>query len=177
MITNQSSGGINAAPAHKLFFALWPDAATRGALAALQSQVAGRATPPDKLHLTLAFLGQQPATALPALLDILHALSVPPLRLEIDCFGYFSKPRIAWAGMSAVPPTLMALQEDLMRRLAAAGFSPATHGEFRPHLTLAREAKTAPPAAAAFVPIAWEVKQIALVESLPSGLYLPVASR
>ncbi|UMR31308.1 RNA 2',3'-cyclic phosphodiesterase [Massilia sp. MB5] len=177
MITNQSSGGINAAPAHKLFFALWPDPATRSALAALQSQLAGRATPPDKLHLTLAFLGQQAATALPPLLDILHALPVPPLRLEIDYFGYFSKPRIAWAGMSAVPPALLALQDDLMRRLEAAGFSAATHGEFRPHVTLMREAKTAPPAAAACAPIGWEVKEIALVESLPSGLYRPVASR
>ncbi|NVD99761.1 RNA 2',3'-cyclic phosphodiesterase [Massilia sp. BJB1822] len=177
MITNQSSGGINAAPVHKLFFALWPDAATRGALAALQSQVAGRATPPDKLHLTLAFLGQQPAAALPPLLEILHALSVPPLRLEIDCFGYFSKPRIAWAGMSAVPPALLELQDDLMRRLEAAGFSAATHGEFRPHVTLAREAKTAPPAGAAFAPVVWTAREVALVESLPSCLYQPVASR
>lgn len=177
MITNQASVKMNAAPAHKLFFALWPDAATRAALAALQAPLAGRATPADKLHLTLAFLGRQPATALPPLLEILHALPVPPLRLALDCFGYFSKPRIAWAGMSAPPPALLAMQDELMRRLGAAGFSAATHGEFRPHVTLMREATTAPPADAAFAPIVWDVSAIALVESLPSGVYQPVASR
>jgi 2'-5' RNA ligase len=166
MIANQST--------YKLFFALWPDAATRLALQQLQQGLAGRLTPPDKLHLTLAFLGQQPAAALPLLLDILRDTPVPPLRLQFDCYGYFSKPRIAWAGMRQAPPALFALQAALMARLQAAGLSAATHGQFRPHITLAREAKAAPTQDVGAA-VSWEIAALALVESVPaSGRYQPL---
>ena len=160
-------------PAHKLFFALWPDAAARQAMACLQQPLRGRLIPPEKLHLTMAFLGQQPADALPALRAILHDAQVPPLSLEIDCYGYFRRPRIAWAGMRAPPPALLAAQADLMARLETAGFSAATHGEFKPHVTLAREAPDAPAEfpGPAFV---WRVAGLSLVESMPDGRYMPV---
>jgi len=159
---------------HKLFFALWPDAAARQALLRLQSPVRGRLIPPEKLHLTMAFLGQQPAEALPVLLDILQATHVPPLQLTVDCYGYFKRPRIAWAGMSVVPAGLLAAQAELMARLEAAGFSAATHGEFKPHITLAREAKEAPAAFSA-EPVVWDVRGLALVESMADGRYVPIA--
>ncbi len=177
MISNEPEdgpfSGTITAPTRRLFFALWPDEAARAALAALQAPVAGRLTPPDKLHLTLAFLGQVAADAVPALLDIRDRLDVPPLRLAIDCYGHFARPRIAWAGMTQVPPELVALHEELMRRLEASGFSAATHGAFKPHVTLAREARLAPPEAPA-TPVAWTVDRAVLVESLPSGRYVPV---
>jgi 2'-5' RNA ligase len=157
-------------PARKLFFALWPGEAERAALAALQSQVTGRLTPPAKLHVTLAFLGHLPAASVPVLLDIRAALAVPPLSLVFDCYGYFARPRIAWAGMTHVPPELVALHEDLVRRLADAGFSAATHGSFKPHVTLAREAKQAPPGAPD-VPVVWTVREVVLVESMADGRY------
>jgi RNA 2',3'-cyclic 3'-phosphodiesterase len=166
MIANQAG--------HKLFFALWPDAAARQALARLQQGVQGRLIPPGKLHLTMAFLGHQPAQALPVLLGILAATPVPPLRLEVDCYGYFKRPRIAWAGMRAPPPALLAAQAGLMARLEAAGFSAAAHGEFKPHITLAREAKEAPGVFAG-EPVVWQVEGLALVESMPDGRYVPLA--
>ena len=43
----------------RLFYALWPDAAARAALAAWQASLGGAPTRPDKLHLTLAFLGRR----------------------------------------------------------------------------------------------------------------------
>ena len=162
-----------AAATRKLFFALWPDAPSRAALATLQAPVAGRLTPAAKLHLTLAFLGHVPADRVAALLAIRDALAVPPLRLAIDCYGYFARPRIAWAGMTRVPAELVALHEDLVRRLEAAGFSAATHGAFKPHVTLAREARHAPPDAPA-TPVVWEVDRAVLVESLPDGRYVSV---
>lgn len=165
MIANQ--------PSHKLFFALWPDADTRFALARLQQGVRGRLIPPEKLHLTMAFLGQQPAEALPVLRGILAETAVPPMTLLVDCYGYFQRPHIAWAGMRAPPPELLAMQADLMTRLEAAGFSAATHGEFKPHITLAREAKEAPAEFSA-APVLWRVRELALVESRPGGAYLPV---
>lgn len=173
MITNQPSDAIIQPSGHKLFFALWPDEGTRAALARLQPLAPGRAIAPAKLHLTLAFLGRQPAEALAPLQAILAGLEVPQLQLRIDCLGYFQRPRIAWAGMSSPPDALMALQAALMARLEAAGFSAATHGAFKPHVTLAREAGTAPPPVR-FEPVPWHATQVALVESLPSGLYVPV---
>lgn len=160
-------------PDRKLFFALWPDARTRAALTRLQEPVAGRLTPPDKLHLTMAFLGPQPISRVPALLDILAGIALPPMRLQLDCYGYFTRPRIAWAGMRDVPRPLLDVQGALMRRLEEQGFSPATHSEFRPHVTLAREAKAAPPQDVT-EPVLWEVKELALVESTAGGLYLPL---
>jgi len=159
---------------HKLFFALWPDEGVRQDLVRLQQPVRGRLIPPEKLHLTMAFLGQQPAEALPVLLDILHATRVPPMQLTVDCYGYFKRPHIAWAGMSAPPSGLLAVQGELMARLEAAGFSAATHGEFKPHVTLAREAKEAP-AGFSGAPVVWDVRGLALVESMPDGRYLPLA--
>lgn len=177
MITNQPSEIPKAEPGHKLFFALWPDDATRSALARLQSLVPGRPVPADKLHLTLAFLGRQPAAALAPLRAMLERLALPALRLDIDCLGYFSRPQIAWAGMRQPPDALMAMQAALMAELEAAGFSAATHGRFRPHVTLARDARTAPPDAA-FAPLAWRVAEVALVaSSSDSGLYAPLATR
>ena len=169
----QPNDGPGAQRQRKLFFALWPDDAARAALAALQAPVAGRLTPPAKLHLTLAFLGHVPADAVPALLAIRDRLAVPPLRLAIDCYGYFARPRIAWAGMTQVPAEMVALHEDLVRQLEASGFSAATHGSFKPHVTLAREAKQAPPAAPA-ASVTWNVDEAMLVESLPDGRYMPV---
>jgi len=168
MIANQ--------PAHKLFFALWPDEQVRLALARLQQEVHGRLVARDKLHLTMAFLGQQPAATLPLLLDILHRVAMPAMRLEVDCYGYFKRPRIAWAGMQAPPPALLAAQAELMEKLAAAGLPPSTHGEFKPHITLAREAEEAPPAFTG-APVTWQVRELALVESLPDGRYQPVSHR
>jgi 2'-5' RNA ligase len=171
MISNDSP----ATAKRKLFFALWPDPATRAALVRLLPLVQGRHIPPAKLHLTLAFLGQQDATRLPVLLAILERLAVPAMQLRIDCLGYFARPHIAWAGMAQPPAALLDMQAQLMAALTAAGFDPATHGEFKPHITLAREAKQAPPSNG-FEPVLWNVSQVALVESdTVTGDYIPLA--
>ena len=112
MIANRPDGLAPTPATRKLFYALWPGAAEREALAALQQGIAGRLTPRDKLHLTLAFLGHVPAERVPALLAIRDALAVPPLRLVVDCYGYFARPRIAWAGMHETPVTLLTLPGD-----------------------------------------------------------------
>lgn len=165
--------------AHRLFFALWPDPASRAALARMQQQVAGRAVPAANLHLTLAFLGRQPGAALAPLRQILAELDCPALTLNIDCFGHFSGQRIAWAGMRAPPPALLALQAALVARLRLAGFEPDAHGPFRPHVTLARQAPApelgCEPGCA---PLLWPVRQLALLESgAADGLYRVLASR
>ena len=148
----------------RLFYALWPDEATRARLAALQRDISGRKVSEANLHLTLAFLGNRPRGSLRLLQGILQALPAQPFRLDIDAFGYFSKPRIAWAGPSAPPDALMNLQRALWQALLDAGVPLKPVAGFRPHVTLARDAMRAD--AAMPETIAWPVGTMALVESV-----------
>lgn len=148
----------------RLFFALWPDVPTREALLCLQDPLEGRKLLPQDLHLTLAFLGAQPADLLPALQTILQDLKPVALELCLDRIGYFPNSRIAWAGMASAPAGLISLHEALLAKLNRAGIDGAARGAFTPHVTLARNAP--PPQIRRFEPIHWQASHLALVESL-----------
>ena len=173
-----TGSGPSLQPTARLFYALWPDEATRDALAALQAPVRGRKVPPANLHLTLAFLGSQPRASLPLLDSLLDRLPGQSYTLAIDSYGYFGKPRIAWAGPASMPDSLLWMYNALINALddAQVGFKSA--GGFRPHVTLARDADRVENAAAPSVN--WQVRTLALVESVPvqGGVhYLPLATR
>lgn len=165
----------------RLFFALWPDAATRSVLAGLLpsgQSGAGRPTAPENLHLTMAFLGMQPAQVLPALEQVLQALDFPQLRLQLDRYGYFQRARIAWLGMEHPPPALLQLQRELSSALRECGIGHDRESAFRPHVTLARNAPAAPRGRAP--EIVWQAPQLALVQSTttPRGpIYEVLAQR
>lgn len=96
----------------RLFFALWPDPATRDALAAtagsLRRICGGRAPPANNLHLTLAFLGDVPEVRVPELADLAATLVAEPLVLELDRIGYWRQQRLVWAGPQSCPDALAA---------------------------------------------------------------------
>ena len=150
----------------RVFHALWPDAVTRIKLAALQQQVSGRLMPAQNLHMTLAFLGNQPRALLPLLEEVLHALPLQAMHLDIDSLAYFNKPRVAWAGPSVVPQALLNLQSDLISALEVAQILLKPVAGFKPHITLARDAP--PPLQQTIPPIEWKVADIALLESVSS---------
>lgn len=166
MTADQHDPDSLAAPL-RLFYALWPDAATRAALAALQAGIDGRPTPPANLHLTLAFLGQQPQAALPLLQTLLAALPATPVPLNLNHSGYFPRQHLAWIGPEPAPAALLELQRRLTQALARQlpGYQPAER--FLPHVTLARKAAAAIPVPA--TPIAWRSSQIALVRSITAA--------
>lgn len=173
-----TSGPHRSAASLRLFYALWPDAPVRAALMRLQSAFHGRLTQYDNLHLTLAFLGRQPASLLPALSALLEDLPAGGIPLDIDRAGYFKNQGIAWAGMHAPPDALLDLQRALTDRLKRHGIAFDTRSSFKPHVTLARAAS--PPDDAPFEPIRWLARQVALVQSTngPSGVvYQVLASR
>lgn len=145
----------------RLFYALWPDDATRAALAQLQTTIRGRKTRYQNLHMTLAFLGEQPSKLLPALKEILADLPHAEIPLVLDRIGYFTKKRIAWAGMHQVPDALIRLAQLLAAELAQQGISCSS--VFQPHVTLARDAQA--PAEISFAPIRWAANRIVLVQS------------
>ena len=161
----------------RLFYALWPDAATRAALAAWQARLQGKPVRPEKLHLTLAFLGQRPAGELPALLAILEQLPAHPVPLLFDHVSRFPQLALAWAALAQPSPALLALRAACMQALAQQGLAPRfEHDRFTPHVTLARQAP--PPAGEDVAPVAWQADELVLVESLKSsGDYRIVARR
>jgi 2'-5' RNA ligase len=154
----------------RLFYALWPDDDTRDALVKLQVHVTGKRSRPENLHLTLAFLGEQPLSLLPALESLMHKLPSEPIALVIDKFGYFRRAEIAWAGPSEVPPPLTELHRSLQEELRSNEIFFDDTAQFRPHVTLAR--KAAPPATIAFPPLSWQANRFTLVQSTtsPSGV-------
>lgn len=151
----------------RLFYALWPDGETRNALARWQQSVRGRKVPAHNLHITLAFLGNQPASLLPVLKDVLDELPASRMLLELDQFGYFAKNRIAWAGMSVIPPELAELHAILNTRLKRLGIRHDERKRFTPHITLARDAHR--PDAGQPEAIVWKADHVALVLSPMDG--------
>lgn len=154
----------------RVFFALWPDAATRDAIAALARDMVklagGRAPRPENAHLTLAFVGDVPATGVSILRAIgaAAARDAVPFTLALDRIGGFRDAGIAWLGAAATPPALEQLARRTNEALAAAGFR-IERRPVHPHVTLARRCER-PPGAAAIAPVTWRVEGMTLTASM-----------
>jgi 2'-5' RNA ligase len=161
----------------RLFFALWPANAARDELARLARRVAaeggGRAVPAQKIHLTLAFLGEvsDPQARLAA--GIAATLKAAPFVISVDRIGSFGRSGVAWAGMSNPPEALLGLAHDLAQGLRQGGFRTERRA-FAAHLTLARSMRGK--LAAALAPVLrWESKGFSLVASdLRTGRYAEI---
>lgn len=162
----------------RLFFALWPDDATASALQGLQNGMHGRLTPYGHLHVTLVFLGQQQASLLPELKEVLAHLPRCEIMLTLDHVNHFRRNRIAWAGAREIPEALFHLHEQLVQALQTRNITFKLEHDFKPHITLARDASL--PADVTFDPIVWHANRVALVESVTSpegSIYRILASR
>lgn len=151
-----------------MFYALWPDAATHTALAALSREAhavaGGRVTRADTLHLTMAFIGDIPAARVDTLppLDTLAA-GTAPFTLTLDQIGWWRHNRIVWCAPQA-SEALSALQANLAAAVRGAGFALDTR-PFSPHLTLIRRAERAPQGVSMRL-VEWRVEELLLVESV-----------
>ena len=160
-------------PPLRTFLALWPDAAVRAGLAERSAVAAracaGRAPPPDSLHLTLVFIGATPVDRVPAIASMMNAIDAPPFALRFDRSGWFRQSGVAWLGSRAAPSALMLLQDSLARGAARLGFSLDVR-PYVPHLTLARDVRRPLPDRA-FAPLDWRVTAFTLMASelLPAG--------
>jgi len=162
----------------RLFFAIWPDAAARAALEKLSTQLearaGGRVVPAEKIHLTLAFLGEVTPDRADDLVKAADKVREAPFDLVLDRIGAFRRARVSWIGASEPAPGLISVEATLREALRARGFE-LEERPFTPHVTLIRKAdKTLSPEA--IEPIAWRVEEIALVSSEPgSGAYKTMA--
>lgn len=97
-----------------------------------------RWSPPEQLHLTLAFIGKLPVDKMIALDDALSRIEFAPFELQFDRVGSFGN-RTLWLGCGPSDP-ILALHEQIKDSLYQIEVAIETR-PFRPHVTLAR-AKT-----------------------------------
>lgn len=151
----------------RLFFALWPDDATRDALNRtgkwLHQHWGGRRMRADTLHITLAFLGNMPTEQLDALASCAGTVTIEAFELVLDQAGYWRHNRIGWLGASETPPPYFELAGMLNAALQAAGF-PVDPRPHVPHVTLLR--KSAGGEVPACSPVRWPVGAFVLVKSV-----------
>ncbi len=131
----------------RCFIAIALPAAIREALAALQIrlQSLGRAVrwvPPERIHLTIKFLGEVEEGQVTAVRDAITSVAAryTPFELAVSgtgCFPPTGRVRVIWTGIPDLPPPLLACQQEGERVWAQLGFAPETR-RFRPHLTLGR---------------------------------------
>ncbi len=137
---------------------------------------------PEKMHLTLKFLGLQGQAQIAQLSELLPLALAgrSAFQLQLDDFGCFPavvRARVIFWNVCPMP-ALMELQQTLEQLLLQQGFAPVEH-PYHPHLTLGRVRQ--PQAVSLSLPEShlladilpmpawvWHVEQIELLESVPS---------
>jgi 2'-5' RNA ligase len=157
----------------RVFFALWPSAEVREAMARLAAtrDAGPRASPvpAENYHATIAFVGSVPAARLPALRRIGAETRMARFALRFEALEYWPKPEVVVAAVRTIPAALQALWDDLHARLAAHDFELAPK-RLRPHVTLARKVTQAP-VPTVMSPLHWEASDFSLVRSLVGGAH------
>lgn len=123
----------------RLFIAICLTGEMRAALRDIQAQmraqrVSGNYTPPENMHLTLAFIGDYPDP------DDVPLPALEPFTLSLDGFGNFGS--LWWAGIRPCE-ALRRYVQNLRHALDAQGI-PFDRKRFSPHITLVRQAEGRP---------------------------------
>jgi RNA 2',3'-cyclic 3'-phosphodiesterase len=162
----------------RLFLALWPDAPTRDAISAWQREwdwpPAAAPVAPERLHLTLHFIGNVPGKRLRQV--------IAGLKVAFEPMDFSLNRADVWPNSIAVVQPTRTRREmiELHRSLADAlrGLElPVESRPFRPHVTLARRARGAMPPSQE-VRVRWQASDgYVLVESMPGGAGYRIVER
>jgi 2'-5' RNA ligase len=151
----------------RLFFALWPDAAARQALADLARahlpRKRGRPVPAENLHVTLVFLGSVDANFRRCAESAAEGLEASAFDLRFERMGFWPRPRVLWSAPLETPVVLARLASALSRSLIPCGHRPEKRA-FSAHLTLARKVQ-GPMEERCHAPVHWHVDAFHLVAS------------
>ena len=151
----------------RLFFALWPDDATRARIASVAARIeapGGRPQAVSNLHITLVFLGALGADQRACAEACAAEIAQSPFTLTLTHTGFFPKPRIVWLAPDEHPGELLGLVDSLSASLKRCGYRPEKRS-YHAHVTLFRKAPR-PRASLQIEPIEWLVEQFCLVESV-----------
>lgn len=96
--------------------------------------VRGKNTPPENMHLTLAFIGEYDDPE--RVKEIVESIEIRPFEMTLKGIGAFKD--LWWAGTENSAP-LMAISRRLRRALAEADI-PFDKKKFSPHITIIRRA-------------------------------------
>ena len=158
----------------RLFFAVYPDAATAGTMAAIGEDararhgLGGSGVRPERLHATVAYLGTfdtlpvELVGAAKVAADRVVSEAVP---VRFDTLASFENRRgvypLVLRGCDNGPLRTLhhALVESLFATRAIAGAEP-----FEPHVTLMRSRRLLP--AEAVAPVGWTARELVLVHSV-----------
>ncbi|MXW16514.1 MAG: RNA 2',3'-cyclic phosphodiesterase [Gemmatimonadetes bacterium] len=142
-----AGGGPGGLKSLRLFFAVWPPETVRQrlwrSLAPLREALpAVRWIPPERLHITLRFMGDVSPEHVPRLLSAAEALGEVD-RFEVGLAGTGTFPRrgparVYWVGVRGRP--LVHLREGLDFTLAREGVEREDR-TFKPHLTVGRASR------------------------------------
>lgn len=166
----------------RVFFALWPSAAERRAVARwqapLQALCGGRAMRGETLHVTLLFIGEIPAERLETLKLAAEEVAGQSFVLRFDQARYWGHNHIAYAAPSAVPEALRALAAMLEQRVAQHRFR-FDRRPYKPHITLLRNARWTDDPLPLMPPAEWSVREFVLVQSAPdeNGAHYEILAR
>ena len=160
----------------KLFVGIALDMRARAACAAVAEEVrktglAAKYEGPEKLHVTVAFLGFVESPRVEEIAAILVSCGerLTPFDVTLDKLGAFPherRPRVVYIGAREQGVAFRRLAESVRDSYAALGFE--FHNDAVAHVTIARvkEAKRPLPLVD-FAPIPLEIRELALFESLP----------
>jgi len=163
----------------RLFFALWPDEATRRELARLLKTFAeqtGKPVLPHNFHVTLVFLGNVDQTTESEIKQRASDISVEPFELTFECLNYWQQPKILCATCKKVPQQVVVLASKLDAIARQSGLQTDTR-PYVPHITLTRHAQIL--ADQVIKPIVWRADAFCLVQSSsePEGVCYRVVQR
>jgi RNA 2',3'-cyclic 3'-phosphodiesterase len=151
----------------RLFFALWPDPDVTRQLTYVARQMnlesRSRRVDPKNYHVTLAFVGEVPASKLAVLQQIGRSVRVRQFTFECDSIEFWREPQIVVAAARATPPGLL----DLWTKLNEAIGLPWER--LRAHVTLARKITQAP-VPKAMSPVVWRATNFSLICSDTGGV-------
>lgn len=99
---------------------------------------AARIVPPEALHLTLAFLGEQSDATLLEVHEMLSRLSMPPIALRLSGLGMFGGAQARALHVEVAPdPALTGFERAVRRAVHTSGLV-LERRRFLPHVTIAR---------------------------------------
>lgn len=161
---------------HRLFVGIALDAAARAACAAIAEEVrkaglTAKFESAEKLHATLAFLGFVEPERIEQVCAAVEwsASRSNPFRVMLDKLGAFPherKPRIVYVGAREQGAQFRVFAENVRDAYAALGFE--FNNDPVVHVTIARAKEPKRPLPLVeFAPIALEIEELALFQSLP----------